>query len=151
MRSLLLRALPFAILAAMLVLRVVDPGPTGHPRNIPSDTYQRLQPRAYAPTVPVKIVDIDDASLARLGQWPWPRTLLARLVDRLAEMGAAAIAFDIVFAEPDRTSPALVLPFWPPSPEVEALRRHVAELPSHDAILATAFARTGVVTGFVLT
>jgi len=151
MRRRLLRALPLVILAAMLALRVVDPGPIRQIRDITFDTYQRLQPRAYDPTVPVKIVDIDDASLARLGQWPWPRTLLARLVDRLAEMGAAAIAFDIVFAEPDRTSPALVLPFWPPSPEVEALRRHVSELPSHDAILAAAFARARVVTGFVLT
>src|SRR3972149_10259260 len=130
MRRQLPLALALDVRAAMLALRVVDPGPIRQIRDITFDTYQRLQPRAYDPTVPVKIVDIDDASLARLGQWPWPRTLLARLVDRLAEMGAAAIAFDIVLAEPGRTSPALVLPFWPPSPEGEAPRRHVSGLPA---------------------
>ncbi len=151
MRSLLLRALPFAILAAMLALRVVDPGPIRQIRDLTFDTYQRLQPRPYDYSAPVKIIDIDDASLARLGQWPWPRTLLARLVDRLTEMGVATIAFDIVFGEPDRTSPELVLPYWPSIPEVEALRRRAADLPSNDAVFAAAFARARVVTGFIMT
>ncbi len=51
---------------------------------------------------PVAVVDIDEASIAELGQWPWPRTTLAQLVDRLGQAGAATIAFDIVFPEPDR-------------------------------------------------
>src|SRR4051812_46797623 len=58
---------------------------------------------------PVRVVDIDEASIERLGQWPWPRTEMAKLVERLAAAGAVAVAFDIVFAEPDRTSPALAL------------------------------------------
>ncbi len=56
----------------------------------------------------VALVDIDEASLAELGQWPWPRYLLARLNDRLSEAGASVVAFDVVFPEPDRTSPAEV-------------------------------------------
>ncbi len=48
------------------------------------------------------IVAIDEASLERLGQWPWHRDVLARLVDRLQGLGAAAIAFDVLFAESDR-------------------------------------------------
>lgn len=54
----------------------------------------------------VALVDVDEASLAELGQWPWPRYLLARLTDRLFEAGASVVAFDVVFPEPDRTSPA---------------------------------------------
>ncbi|MEW6428021.1 MAG: adenylate/guanylate cyclase domain-containing protein [Thermodesulfobacteriota bacterium] len=57
----------------------------------------------------VVIVDVDERSLAALGQWPWPRTVLAGLVERIAAAGAAVIAFDMVFAEPDRTSPATLL------------------------------------------
>jgi CHASE2 domain-containing sensor protein len=52
------------------------------------------------------IIDIDEDSLSSYGQWPWPRTRIAELVTRLTELGALAIAFDIIFAEPDRLSPA---------------------------------------------
>ncbi|AGT11165.1 CHASE2 domain-containing protein [Paracoccus aminophilus] len=67
------------------------------------DAYQRLAPRA-ATDPAVAVVDIDEASIAALGQWPWPRGTVADLVDRLGGMGAAAIAFDMSFSEPDRTS-----------------------------------------------
>ena len=65
-----------------------------------------LAPRPYQPA-PVRIVDIDEASLARLGQWPWPRVKVAKLISELRELGASAIASDFIFAEPDRTSPAV--------------------------------------------
>ncbi len=51
-------------------------------------------------------VDIDEQCLERLGQWPWPRDMPAGLVDRLHAAGAAAGAFDFIFAEPDRLSPS---------------------------------------------
>src|SRR6478609_3826144 len=70
-------------------------------RDVVFDTFQRLDPRAYDPAMPVRIVAIDDASLAKLGQWPWPRDVLARLTRKLAEAGAAVIAYDVVFGEPD--------------------------------------------------
>ena len=47
------------------------------------------------------IVAIDEKSLSELGRWPWPRTVMARLVDRLNAYGARAVGFDIVFSEPD--------------------------------------------------
>ena len=59
----------------------------------------------------MRVVDIDEASLKAVGQWPWPRTVLADLVDKLVAGGAAAIGFDIVFPEPDRMSPANALRF----------------------------------------
>lgn len=143
--------IPLVILALLLGLRILDPGATQQARWLVFDTYQRIKPRIYDPGLPVKIIDIDDASLARLGQWPWPRPLVARLVDRLARAGAAAIAFDIVFSEPDRSSPEQALKVWPQTPEVIALRNSVAALPSHDALFAESIARAPVIAGFVLT
>jgi adenylate cyclase len=52
----------------------------------------------------IVIVAIDTASLAQYGQWPWPRYLIARLIDKLREMGALSVGVDILFAEPDRSS-----------------------------------------------
>jgi adenylate cyclase len=151
MRRALIGAIPFVVLAAMLALRVWDPLPLQELRWLAFDTYQRLAPRAYDPAMPVRIVDIDDESLARIGQWPWPRTHLAKLLERLTASGAAAIAFDVVFAESDRSSPEQALKLWPASLEVLSLRDSVAVLPSHDSILAAAIERSPVVTGFVLT
>ncbi len=143
--------IPLTILALLLALRVFDPGAMQEARWLVFDTYQRLKPREFNPNLPVKIVDIDDESLARLGQWPWPRPLIARLVERLTQAGAATIVFDIVFAEPDRSSPDQALRHWPATREVLALRDSVAALPSHDKIFAKAIAQAPVVTGFVLT
>lgn len=74
-----------------------------------ADSFQRLAPRVRDPDAPVRIVAIDGASLERFGQWPWPRPYLAELVRRLDDMGAAVIALDILFAEPDRTSPEILI------------------------------------------
>lgn len=52
----------------------------------------------------VAVVTVDDPSIAVLGQWPWPRDVIARLVTRLRELGAAVIALDVLFPEPDRYS-----------------------------------------------
>ncbi|HVL29175.1 MAG TPA: CHASE2 domain-containing protein, partial [Sphingomicrobium sp.] len=46
------------------------------------DAYQRLAPRPYA-EVPVKVVDIDEETVRRFGQWPWPRTDIARMTEAL--------------------------------------------------------------------
>ena len=54
-------------------------------------------PRPVDPKI--VIVAVDDASLAALGRWPWPRTTHARLLDRLGEYGAAGVAMDVIFAE----------------------------------------------------
>jgi adenylate cyclase len=143
--------IPLVVLALLLGLRILDPGATQQARWLVFDTYQRIKPRIYDPRLPVKIIDIDDESLARLGQWPWPRPVLSRLVERLAQAGAAAIAFDIVFSERDRSSPEQALKVWPQTLEVIALRESVAALPSHDGMFANSIAQAPVITGFVLT
>jgi adenylate cyclase len=71
-------------------------------QNVVFDQYQRMRPRVRGPERLVRIVDIDDESIQRLGQWPWPREAMAKLVDSLSDAKAAAIAFDVLFSEPDR-------------------------------------------------
>ncbi|MBR9971721.1 CHASE2 domain-containing protein [Magnetospirillum sulfuroxidans] len=108
------------------------------------DSLQNLWPRPYIP-VPVRIIDIDEDSLARLGQWPWPRHQLAALIERLRAAGAAAIALDIILAEPDRTAPARVSQSWPLPAAAKAA---IAALPDPDALLAETLAGGWVITGF---
>jgi len=130
------------LLTALLIVRIWDPFVLEEVRLRTFDLYQNLAPRS--PTAhPVVIVDIDEASLSALGQWPWPRTMVADLLDRLYEMQSAAIGFDIVFPESDRTSPKEIIK------QLRSLddetRQRVAELPSNDVIFADAINRGTVV------
>lgn len=111
------------------------------------DSFQRAKPRPYE-DAGVRVVDIDEETIRRLGQWPWPRTEIALLTDRLAEAGAAAIAFDIVLSEPDRTSPPRLAKRLALDPEMRAM---LARLPDNDVVLAESFAKAPVITGFFLT
>jgi adenylate cyclase len=132
------RLVALALLAALLALRVADPPWLEGLRNRVFDTYQQARPRAYAP-LPVSIVDIDDASLEQLGQWPWPRTLLADLLRKAGAAGASVVGFDVIFAEPDRLSPARLFPPGSALP---------AGVPAdNDAALAEAMAEVPVVLG----
>ncbi|MFI5022475.1 MAG: CHASE2 domain-containing protein [Alphaproteobacteria bacterium] len=142
--------LPLAILFAALIGWASEPAALEQLRLFVFDEFMRLKPRSYEP-VPVRIVDIDDDSLARLGQWPWPRTLMAKLVDRLSELGAGVIAFDIVFAEPDRTSPAHALEDLKDLKPDDPLVARLAALPDHDVLLGEALKRAHTVTSFVMT
>src|SRR5690349_15164267 len=92
------------IVLALMGLRAADPFPVEVVREIAFDLYQRLKPREIPAEPPVRVIDVDEASLASLGQWPWSRDHLAALVDRLTELGASAIIFDMLFPEPDRMS-----------------------------------------------
>lgn len=99
-----------ALLLVLLVgVRIIDPYPVRAVRLFYFDYAQRLEPRKPA-SLPVRVIDIDDGSLALLGQWPWPRDRMAMLVTRLTrDYGAAAVVFDILFSEPDRLSAARIL------------------------------------------
>ena len=65
-------------------------------QNLLFDAYQRLKPRPALTPSPVRVVEIDDESLHRLGRWPWPRAKLAQLIVRLTDAGAAVVALDIL-------------------------------------------------------
>ena len=138
---------PIAAVLLGVGIFLFDPVAVQVLRNTVFDQYQRWLPRAYS-DAPVRIIDIDDESLARLGQWPWPRTRIAELVDRLRSSGAAAIVFDMMFAEPDRTSPAAMIGNLKPTP---GLRAYLAALPDHDEVLANSIGRGRVVLGYAVT
>ena len=72
--------------------------------NLVFDQYQRWRPRPYTFDQPVRIVDIDDESIRRIGRWPWPRRTMASLVDALAKANAVAVGFDVLFSEKDQPS-----------------------------------------------
>ena len=102
------RVVAFIGLICGIIIRIGDPYLVATLRNATFDFYHQSKPRDYTP-LPVAILDIDDRSIEELGQWPWPRTRVAELVDKTTADGAVAIAFDIVFAEPDRLSPAQIV------------------------------------------
>lgn len=94
----------------------------------------------------VVIVGIDEASLAEIGRWPWPRGRLAQLIDRLHDAGVSAIGFDIVLDEPttsvDRAELETALATNPHRTADELRRALHAEL-DDDAQLATALRGAG--------
>ena len=129
------RSVGLFILAALLLLRAADPAALAALRLRALDAYQALLPRrADARLRPVLIVDIDEASLQQVGQWPWPRDRVADLVDRIAAQRPAAIGFDILFAEADAHSPEALLARQPGLGA--ATRAELAALAPYDARLA---------------
>jgi len=133
-----------ALLIGLAVLRIADPAPVEEIRVRTFDTFQRIDPRVKTAR-PVTIVDIDEASLAKLGQFPWPRTRIADLITGLTKLGAVVIAFDIVFSEPDRLNPDVAADTFRDLDE--ETRSRLRALPSNDQILADAMRRSRVVLG----
>src|SRR6266478_3782132 len=135
-----------ALLIAFAALRVLDPAPIQELRVRTFDTFQVIDPRIKTQR-PVTIVDIDERSLAdpRLGQWPWPRTRLADIINNLTRLGAVVIAFDAVFSEPDRLNPDIAADTFHDLDE--ETRARLKALPSNDQILADAIKRSRVVLG----
>ena len=140
----LARALALLLLLALAALRILDPLPIQELRVRVFDLFQVLQPRE-ATERPVVIIDIDEQSLKSVGQWPWPRTRIADLISRLTQMGALVIAFDVVFAEPDRMSPSVAADEFRDLDD--ATRTKLRALPSNDAVLADALKNSRVVLG----
>jgi adenylate cyclase len=136
----LLPALTGLLIVLLLAgVRIADPYPIQVMREIALDFYQRLQPRPSG-EFPVRVIDIDEPSLAEIGQWPWPRDRLATLADRLTELGAAAIGFDVLFPEPDRMSPARIA--------AELPGVDTSNLPDYDRLFANALGRAPAILGF---
>jgi adenylate cyclase len=138
------RLVCLVLLIGLAALRIADPAPVEELRVRTFDTFQRIDPRKKAAR-PVTIVDIDEKSLAKFGQWPWPRTRIADMVANLTKLGAAAIAFDIMFAEPDRLNPDIAADTFRNLDE--ATRDKLRALPSNDEVLADAMRHSRVVLG----
>jgi adenylate cyclase len=141
------RLLGLAMLTGFIFLYYVNPYPLEYLRLKTFDYYQQLKPREIPPPEgkPVTIIDLDEDSLAAVGQWPWPRTTIAKMVQNLTQMGAALVAFDVVFAEPDRMNPDKI-------PDTvlgldEATKAKLRALPSNDQVFANVIKRSRVVLG----
>ena len=136
------RAVCILLLLALVPLRIADPLPIEELRLRTFDLFQVMRPREQKMR-PVVIADIDEASLKEIGQWPWPRTVIADLVTKLRNAGAVAVGFDVLFAEPDRTSPAVAADSFR-GLDAET-REKLAALPNNDMVLAEAIKNAGVV------
>src|SRR5713226_2319551 len=138
------RLLCVGLLVAFAALRIADPAGVEELRVRTCDTFQVIEPRVKTAN-PVVIVDIDEKSLAKFGQWPWPRTRIADLVANLTKFGAVVIGFDIVFAEPDRLNPDVAADTIRNLDE--ETRAKLRTLPSNDQVFADAMRRSRVVLG----
>ena len=138
------RLLALVLLLVLAFLRIADPAPLEELRLRAFDFFQVLKPRE-ATQRPVVIVDIDEQSLRKFGQWPWPRTRVAELITRLTQAGALVIAFDVVFPEPDRLSPDVVADVFDGLDD--ETRRKIRESQSTDSVFAEALRKSRVVLG----
>lgn len=93
----------FAAVLLVAAIRMTAPAAFDFLDNRIYDLWVRGNEAPRASGLPV-IVDIDDKSLSEKGQWPWPRYLLADLVDAISAQKPLSASIDILFAEPDRTS-----------------------------------------------
>lgn len=138
------------LLSAALYVRIQDYDWTRSLRYLAFDYYNKTMPREK--TDDVVIVDIDEISLGRegLGQWPWSRDAVAKIVRNLADMGAKAIVFDMVFAEKDRTSPSLIKQKLQENGLDTAAQSILESLPDNDMVFADAIREAGNVSmGFI--
>ena len=87
----------------------------------------------------IVIVDVDEKSLKALGQWPWSRNKIARVIHNLSDAGAAIIGLDMVFAEKDNSSPIRI---------AKEANLSIDNLPDYDRILAQTLAATPTIAGF---
>src|SRR5262249_31367944 len=138
------RLVCLSLLIIFAAVRIWDPPPVQELRVRTFDMFQLIDPRAKAAR-PVTIIDIDDKSLSKLGQWPWSRTVMADMIINLGNLGAVAIGLDVVFAEPDRLNPDIVASQMRYLDELT--RNKLRELPTNDQIFAEAIKRSRVVLG----
>lgn len=147
------RLLGFLVLLVLTAIKYGDPAPLERLRLALFDRYMVEKPRVPADS-PVVILDIDERSLAKIGQWPWSRAVMAGIVDAASKAGAAAIGFDIVFPEPDRLSPPRLAETLAGSPLARSqpaltpdMAARLKQEPDTDATFAEAIGRARVVLG----
>ena len=139
------RPVTFALLAAFAVLlNFPDLQPFKSVRLALFDEYQSFLPRQLQ-SQPVVVVEIDDATLDALGQWPWPRNYFAALIDAIAALKPAAVGLDIIMPEPDHASPQAIAESRPDLPD--SVRNILSGAASNDHLLAESFAGAPVVLG----
>ncbi|MEA2109781.1 MAG: adenylate/guanylate cyclase domain-containing protein [Pseudomonadota bacterium] len=115
------------------------------------DAFLHQEPGLMITDTSIIIVDIDDRSLSELGQWPWPRSLLAEILSQIGLGKPKVVGLDIVFAEPDRLSPKMVIAALNVDKITPICRHQLENLPDHDQILVESLKDIPVVLGFPFT
>jgi CHASE2 domain-containing sensor protein/serine phosphatase RsbU (regulator of sigma subunit) len=111
------RAFPLVLLfIAALALIFQEHTPLVNLRHAQFDHYQQLMPRHRA-SEPAIVVSVDSQSLERHGQWPWSRELIAQMVNQIMAGQPLALGIDMIFAERDRYSPAVLAERLPALPK----------------------------------
>ncbi len=139
------RPLGAAVLLLLLLISFVpDSRVLAELRLVLFDGYQTISPRERT-SAPAVIVAIDEESLDELGQWPWPRTVMAELIEAIGENGPAAIGVDVLMPEADRMSPVNLAALIE---HMDArLARRLAQLPDNDEVLGESLRRYPVALG----
>lgn len=137
-----LRVVLLLIVLGLSILPMAGKTPLAHLQGLQFDLLQQLYPRDRS-DIPVVVVAIDEQSLARLGQWPWPRHILASLVDKVNSGNPLAIGLDMVFPETDRQDPRQLQKLYP--------TLDTSGLPHPDTIFAKALYRAPSVLGIAAT
>ena len=155
-RPLAVWAFPLVMLAvALFVLGTDAGGAATWLRGILFDAYQVSHPRPYEDTDSraghaVRVLDIDPASTARFGPWPWPHAVIAEFVNALKTQGASVVVFVDPIDKADPASPKNLTALVPPGPSFDAARGALEHMPSPDSALAAALSAVKSVTGFTL-
>jgi adenylate cyclase len=113
--------------------------------------FQRLAPASYDPEENFHLVLIDRESVEQVGPWPWPRTVLAKLVTAAANAGAKGVILTEAVDAPDPLSPETIGDFWLAGASDDALAQQLARLPQTDVVLAQAFSNIDGAVGVSLT
>ena len=131
--------IPFAIIISFIP--VIDPfNLFNNLKNSAFDIFQNISPRESISAESVLILDIDEESLSKLGQWPWPRTILSDLVDKTDL--SAVLGFDVVFAENDRTGSSELKKLYK---NEESLLKILDQVPNSDNLFSNSIANHGTV------
>ncbi len=127
------------------LIRIADPEVIQVLRLKYFDVLQKKYPRSTDGQTYSVIVDIDEKSLREIGQWPWPRTVLADLFEKSKSAGMLVLGLDVLFAEKDRTSPELI------SKDLKNRNPEIAELleklPSNEFLAMEAMKKFPIVIG----
>ena len=136
-----------SIIMAILfgLIRIADPEVVQVLRLKYFDVLQKKYPRVTDGQTYSVIVDIDEKSLREIGQWPWPRTVLAELFEKSKSAGMLVLGLDVLFAEKDRTSPELI------SRDIKERNPEIAELleklPSNEFVAMEAMKKFPIIIG----
>ena len=131
--------IPFSLFVS--IIPIFDPLNTfSNLRNTAFDLFQNISPRESISSDNVIVLDIDEKSLQKIGQWPWPRSVLGKLVDKTYQ--SSSLGFDIVFAESDRTGSKELKKQYK---ENLSLQNILNEVPDNDDIFANSIKNHGTV------